>query len=281
MEDSEIAPDGAFSVDDIPPLTEEENLIRIRLNNRFLQTASTHEKICDITNQSTAAEFTWQQMNGLTKSQMVDKKKNDNLLTGKVDTKYTKQMGVDGAIYMLENKATTDQTLEYVRTHHQKTNEWLSEVRNKKFYTQSEITTIVEKEKQEYFAKLKQQNIYTRTILSTKGTTPVQHLDRIQHLITVSDRLDSMEDRMTKMEDENIQMKIENLEFKIRLQLVEQNISTIDECLEISKQGKLLQCEALMKDGLTQKQIAEIMNLHVNTIKGYYKEIKKKGIKVQ
>lgn len=278
MEDVE-APDGAFVIEEnITPLTEEENLERIRLNRRFLQTASTHEKISDITNQTTSAEFTWQQMNGLTKSQMVDKKKNDNLLTGKTDNKYTKQMGVDGAIYMLENKATTDQTLEYVRTHHQKTTEWLSEVRNKKFYTQSEITTIVEKEKEEYFAKLKQQNIYTRTLLSTKGTTPVQHLDRIQHLITVSDRLDSMEDRIAKIEDENLQMKMENLEFKIRLQLVEQNISTIDECLEISKQGKLLQCEALMNDGLTQKQIAEIMNLHINTIKGYYKEIKSKKV---
>jgi DNA-binding NarL/FixJ family response regulator len=78
-----------------------------------------------------------------------------------------------------------------------------------------------------------------------------------------------MESRLTNLE-------IENLEFRLRLQLAEQNITVIDECLEISKQGKLLQCEALMREGCTQKQIAEIMNLHINTIKGYYKEIKGK-----
>lgn len=271
MKNSEIAPDGAFSIDEntngITPLTDEENQNRIRLNTRFLQTASTHDKISDLTNQSTTAELSWREQNALSTSQMMDKKKNDNVISGKVDNKYTKQMGVDGAMYMIENKATTDQTLEYVREQHKKSPDWLVEVRNKKFYTQSEITQIVEKQKKEYIDKLKEQNLYNKTFLSTKGTTPVQHLDRIQHLITVSDRLDNMESRLTNLE-------IENLEFRVRLQLAEQNITVIDECLEISKQGKLLQCEALMKEGCTQKQIAEIMNLHINTIKGYYKEIK-------
>lgn len=266
MEDN-TAPQGAFVVDDITPITEEENRLRITLNNKFLQTASVPEKMEDIANQTTAADFSWPQHNALQRKQMSEKKRHDNYLSGKEDHKYTKQMGVDGVIYMIETKSSTDQTLEYIREQHQKSAEWLSGVRNKKFYTQSEITSIVEERKKDYIDKLKGQSVYNKTFLSTKGTTPVQHLDRVQHLITISDRLDSMEDRLSRLE-------LENLEFKIRLQLAEQNISVIDDCLEVSKQGKILQCEVLMKEGLTQKQIAERMNLHINTIKGYYKEIK-------
>lgn len=261
------APSGAFCVDDAEPLSVEELQQRAILNQRYIETSTKKEKIEDIKNQTVNSGLDGRAVNVLHQQTYTELGKISREISGKEHHKYTTQMGVVGVLYMIENKATTDQTLEYVKNHHQKSSDWLSDVRNKKFYTQAEITRIVEEKKQEYISKLKGQNLYNKTFLSTSGTTPIQHLDRVQHLITVSDRLDQMEERLVKVE-------IENLEFRTRLQLVEENISTIDNCLEISKKGKLIQCRALMEEGYKQREISKILGVHINTVKGYYKEIK-------
>jgi len=257
------SPTGAFCVDE---LTQSELQDRSLLNDKFMRTASTSEKIDDINNQKTSANLTYPQLNALHHKGLKTKKQYDN--SGKtkeeLDTSYTKQMGVDGMIHMLENKTTPSVTLEYVRQKHDKTTDWLLKTRGKRFYTQAQIVVMVEQQKKEMIAEYKSKGIYNKTLI-TNATTPYQQLNHLHHIITVNDRLDNMETRQ-------IQQELMIAELSLRLTLTELNVEMIDNRIGISNADKKNIAIEMSLENMKQKDIAEKLNVSTRTIVRWLKE---------
>lgn len=264
MIDNEIAPDGAFCITD--SLSPEELLIREQLNLRYGTTASKSDKIDDIVYQISTSELEHKE------AHIIHKKANKELgikrreITGKEDHKYTTQMGVDGVNYMLDTKENPSKTLEYVRNKHDKTLEWLSHIRGKKFYTQVDIINRVEEQRRDIIEKLKSNGTYIKTTL-TNAETPVQQLKHLHHTITMSDRLDMLEYRQQ-------QTDIKLAEYETRLTLAEHNISSIDNKIGISKAEKKQLAFNLKQDGMTYSEISSQLGVSVRTIKYWMKEIR-------
>jgi uncharacterized coiled-coil protein SlyX len=267
-EKEENAPDGAVCVDvdfnNIP--YEDFYSLRATLNNHFASTATKQEKIEDLAIQQVNAGFSYTDINAVHKRSVTEKKKNDN--HGKTkqesDTTYTREMGVDGMIHMLENKTTPSVTLEYVRQKHDKTVEWLAKTRGKRFYTQAEIVKIVEEQKRDLIAEYKNKGIYNKTLISN-ASTPYQQLNHLHHILTVNDRLDSLEERQ-------MQQELLIAELSLRLTLTELNVELIDQQIGVSNSEKKRIAAEMSAEGIKQKDIADKLSVSTRTIIRWLKE---------
>lgn len=254
------APDGANFVD-ITQLTKEQKLALGKdLISEVIAECKTPEKIELLRDLNNEAELTYQAQNILNRYTLSDKKDPDS-----PDYKYSKQIGVSNMLYMIDTKATTDQTLEYGKKKFGKSDEWLSVVRNKPFYTQAQIVKIVQQHRDEFFKGLDETTEYHKTML-TQADTPISQLNHLSSLITMSDRIDKMESRLRDVE-------YSNSELQLIVKLQGYNLEAINDYIGMSNDDKKPIAKSLREEGLTYKQISEKLGVSIRTLKYWNKQV--------
>lgn len=253
-------------------LTEDELKRRAIDNYRFGMTATTDEFIEDIANNIVNAGLSFKEMHVINVKSMAAKKAEEIASNGGVDYKYTVDMGVDAVEYMMDNRSCVDDTLDYVMVKHQKTEEYMQNIRHKRFYSQSKIARTIEKKKAEVIEQWNAKQLPHNRIMRSTGTTPYQYLEGVYEVVTLSDRMDAMERHMKQMEEEIFKLKLSDVDKTVRLAALEHNVEVIDEVIGISKQAKRDKAKELRDNGMTNKEVAKLLGVSVRTIKYWYKD---------
>lgn len=261
MEDENISPDGALVV-----LTDEELKQRALLNNRFLQTSSKYEIIDDIANQVGNTDITLRDANVVASKVVSTVARNHREGNDKERHYYTKEMGVVGMEYMIDNRTPPNDTLEYVRQKYSKTLEWLTTIRKKTLRNQSKVVEELESRKEKEIQEFKDKGTYLKSSL-TRASTPVQQLKHLYQIIQVSDRLDLLEENQIKQ-------ALQIQELQERLTLAEQGITNIEDHLFMPLKDKKKLAYLLKLEGCTYDDISEKFSVSVRTVKYWVKEVK-------
>lgn len=255
MEDN-IAPDEAFLIDGVEYKSKDELLIS--LMKEKLSNCTTSEKIELIREVNTEANLDYATQNIVNRYTLSDKKDPES-----PNHKYPKYIGVANMLYMIDTKASTNETLEYGRKKFGKSEEWLSTVRNKPFYSQAQILSAVKSHREGFFTSLDSTVDYHKTMI-TQADTPVSQLNHLSDLITMSDRMDNIEKRLSKVEQENS-------ELRLVVELQGYNIEAIHDYIGMNNSEKKSILYQLKQQGLTYKDISDKLGVSVRTLKYWMK----------
>lgn len=250
------APDGAFVVDGVEYKSKDDllmGLIKEKLSN-----SNTSEKIEIIREVNSEAKLDYAAQNILNRYTLSDKKDPDS-----PNHKYHKHIGVANMLYMIDTKASTNETLEYGRKKFGKSEEWLTTIRNKPFYSQAQILNAVKERRESFFNALDSTVDYHKTMI-TQADTPVSQLNHLSDLITMSDRMDSIEKRLIKVEQHNS-------ELQLIVELQGYNIEAIHDYIGMNNSEKKNILFQLKEQGLTYKDISDKLGVSIRTLKYWMK----------
>lgn len=261
MEENNISPIGALAV-----LTNEEIQQRALLNSRFVQTSTNREVIEDLADQVSISNINLREANVVADKVVSTVAKNHRQSSNKESHYYTKEMGVVGMEYMIDNRTPPNDTLEYVRQKYSKTLEWLTSIRKKTLRNQSKVVEELEERRGKEIQEFKDKGTYLKSSL-TRASTPVQQLKHLYQIIKVSDRLDMLEENQMK-QAEQIQ------DLQERLLLAEQGITNIEDHLFMPLTDKKKLAYLLKLEGCTYEEISDKFSVSVRTVKYWVKEVK-------
>lgn len=229
---------------------------------------STYEKMMIIAEVASSANLSITQTNALVKK-ITNKSIEDFVNSDQYDDQYkwSKEMGVDGLLQILEQGKTPKEAFDFIMTKYSKSPAWVEEVKHKNIrHTSSLIAKTLEQQSPQALERLKKQQLDVTPI--AKATTPNSQFNKAHKLITLVDRIDAMEQRMSEYEKIVQEQQLAIISMNARLTCAEQNISNttlkLEQLEELSEKEKVMH---LKEKGLSLPEISTTLSLPIRRVK--------------
>lgn len=227
-----------------------------------------YEKMMVIVEVASAANLSITQTNALVKK-ITNKSIEDFVNSDGYDDQYrwSKEMGVDGLLQILQQGKTPKEAFEFIMTKYSKTPAWVEEVKHKNVrHTNNMVVKVIDEHIPEALDRVRKQQLDTTPL--AKATTPNSQFNKAHKLVTLVDRIDAMEQRMFEYEKIVQEQQLTLVSMNSRLTAAEQNISTThDRLIELEDKTEKEKVEYLKDKGTSIPEISNTLNIPVRRVK--------------
>lgn len=228
----------------------------------------TYEKMMIIAEVASSANLSISQTNALVKK-ITNKSIEDFVNSDQYDDQYkwSKEMGVDGLLQILQQGKTPKEAFEFIMTKYSKSPDWVEEVKHKNIrHTNTVVVKTIEQQTPEALDRIRKQQLDTTPL--SKATTPNSQFNKAHKLVTLVDRIDAMEQRMADYERIVQEQQLALVSMNSRLTAAEQNISTTqDRLTSLEDKSDKDKVKYLKDQGLPLTEISETLSLPLRRVK--------------
>lgn len=228
----------------------------------------TYEKMMIIAEVASSANLSISQTNALVKK-ITNKSIEDFVNSDQYDDQYkwSKEMGVDGLLQILQQGKTPKEAFEFIMTKYSKSSDWVEEVKHKNIrHTNTVVVKTIEQQTPEALDRIRKQQLDTTPL--SKATTPNSQFNKAHKLVTLVDRIDAMEQRMADYERIVQEQQLALVSMNSRLTAAEQNISTTqDRLTSLEDKSDKDKVKYLKDQGLPLTEISETLSLPLRRVK--------------
>jgi len=228
----------------------------------------TYEKMMVIVEVASAANLSIAQTNALVKK-ITNQSIEDFINSEDYDDqhRWSKEMGVDGLLQILQQGKTPKEAFEFIMTKYAKTPDWVEKVKHKNVkYTNNLVVKEVEEKTPESLDRIRKQQLDTTPL--AKATTPNSQFTKAHKLVTLVDRIDAMEERMLEYEKTVREQQLALISMNSRLTAAEHNISTTqDRLIDLEDKTEKDKVVYLKSKGTSLSEISAALNIPIRRVK--------------